>query len=111
MGCLFELLFEFIFEIIVELTFTGYINLMTLLVPQHQFDKKLREKIKNGVTVFAVLLFLCSFTGFFLFLQPHSIIKTIGSYMLFVPLGIMGVQIIVGIIYRIIRATKTNIKP
>ena len=106
MGCLFELVFTFIFEIVVEVVITVYIKLMTLFVPEHQFDEKLRERIKDGVTVFAVLLFLCSFIGFFLFLQPPSLTKTIGAYMLFVPLGMMGVQIVVGIIYRIIKAMR-----
>lgn len=102
MGCLFEL----VFEIIVELTVTIYMKLMSLIVPAHQFDKRLKEKIEYGVTVFAVLLFLCSFIGFFLFLQPPSITKTIGAYMLFVPLGIMGFQILLGIVCRIISAIK-----
>ena len=106
MGCLFELIFELVFGIIVELVITVYIKLMSLFVPEHHFDEKLREKIKNGVTIFAVLLFLCSFIGFFLFLQPPSITKTVGTYMLFVPLGIMGFQILLGIVCRIISAIK-----
>ena len=106
MGCLFELIFELVFEIIVELILTIYMKLMSLIVPEHQFDEKLKEKIKNGVTIFAVLLFLCSFVGFFLFLQPPSITKTVGAYMLFVPLGVMGFQILLGIVCRIINAIK-----
>ena len=106
MGCLFELIFELFFEIIVELILTIYMKLMSLIVPEHQFDEKLKEKIKNGVTIFAVLLFLCSFVGSFLFLQPPSITKTVGAYMLFVPLGVMGFQILLGIVCRIINAIK-----
>ena len=108
MGCLFELIFELVFTVIVEVTLTIYMKLMTLIVPSHQFDKKLKKKIKNGVAIFAVLLFLCSLIGFFLFLQPPSITKTIGAYMLFVPLGIMGFQILLGIVYRIIKAIKSK---
>ena len=66
MGCLFELIFELVFGIIVEVIITVYIKLMCLFVPEHQFDEKLREKIKNAVTIYAVLLFLCSFFGFLL---------------------------------------------
>ena len=106
MGCLFELIFEIVFTVIVEVTLTIYMKLMTLIVPSHQFDEKLKERIKNGLTVFAVLLFFCPFIGFFLFLQPPSITKTIGAYMLFVPLGIMGFQILLGIVCRIISAIK-----
>jgi len=108
MGCLFELIFEIVFEIIVEVVGAIYIKLMTLVVPEHQFNKQLQEKIKKGVTVFAVLLFLCSFAGFFLFLYPPSITKTVGAYMLFIPLGIMGVQTLAGIIYRIIKSIKSR---
>ena len=106
MGCLFELIFELVFEIIVELMLTIYMKLMSLIVPANQFDERVKEKIKNGVTVFAVLLFLCSFIGFLLFLQPPSITKIVGAYMLFVPLGIMGFQILLGIVCRIIIAIK-----
>ena len=108
MGCLFELIFELVFGIIVEVVITVYIKLMCLFVPEHQFDEKLREKIKNAVTIFAVLLFLCSFFGFLLFLQPPSITKTVGAYMLFVPLGIIGVHILLGIVCRIISAIKNR---
>lgn len=104
MGCLIEFIFEIVFEVIVEAIGEMYIKLMTLIVPEHQFSEKLRKRIKNAVTVFAVLLFLCSLIGFFLFWQTDPAIKTAGAYMLFVPLGMMGIQIATGIIYRIIKA-------
>ena len=104
MGCLFELLFEFVFELIVELVGTVYIRLMTLFVPEHQFNKSLKKRIENGVEVFAVLLLLCAIIGFFMFLQPPYAVKIAGAYLLFIPLGIIVIQIIAGIIYRIVRA-------
>ena len=108
MGCLFELLFEFIFELLIEIIFAIYIKLMTLFVPDREFDEKTREKIKKGVTVFAVSLLICAVIGFILILipDPAPIVKTIGSYMLFVPLIIIGIEIIAGIIYRIVKAIK-----
>ena len=106
MGYLFEFLFELVFEITAELVLAIYIKLMTWAVPEHKFDERLREKIKKGVTVFAALLFLSSLIGFFLFLQPPSITKTVGAYMLFIPLGIMGVQIILGIVCQIVNTIK-----
>ena len=108
MGCLFELIFELVFEIIVEAVGAIYIKLMTLFVPNHQFNKKLRKKIKNGVTAFAVLLFFCAFIGFFLFLEPPSLAKTVGAYMLFIPLGIIGIQILALIVYRAVKAIKSK---
>ena len=106
MGCLLELVFELVFEVIIEIIGTLYVKLMTLIVPEHQFSEKLRERIRKGVTVFAVLLFVCSFIGFCLFLEPPSVTKTVGAYLLFVPLGIIGIQTLAGIIYRIVKAIK-----
>lgn len=108
MGCLFELIFEVVFEIILEAVLAIYTKLMTLLVPNHSFDKKLRERMKKGVTIFALLLLLCALIGFFLFVQPPSVVKTVGAFMLFVPLGMMCVQILAGMIYRIVKAIKSR---
>ena len=108
MGCLLELIFEVIFEIVIEVILTIYMKLMSLIVPKKHVSDSLRQKIKNGVTIFAVLLFLCSLFGFFMFLQPPSVTKTVGAYRLFVPLGIMGAQIVAGIVYRIIKAIKSK---
>ena len=102
MGCLFEALFEFVFELV----FAIYVELMSLFIPDRKLDKKMRKKIKNAVTVFAVLLFVCALIGFFLYTLPHSNTRTVGAYMLFVPLVIIGVQIIAGIICSIIKAMK-----
>ena len=106
MGCLIEFLFELVFEVVFELILTVYIELMTLLVPDHQFSPKLRERVKKGVTAFAAILLLCAFIGLILFLQTPITVKTVGKYMMFIPLGIIGVQTVAGIIYRIVRAIK-----
>ena len=103
MGCLFELLFELLIEVI----FAIYIKLMTLCVPDYQYDKKAQEKIKKGVTVFAALLLLSAVIGFIVyFASENPIAKTVGAYMLFVPLIIIGIQILAGIIYKIVKLVK-----
>lgn len=104
MGCLFELLFELLIEVI----FAIYIKLMTLFVPDYQYDKKTQEKIKKGVTVFAALLLFCAIIGFILYINSDPTIKAVGSYMLFVPLIIIGIQIISGIIYKIVKFIKNK---
>lgn len=106
MGCLLEFLFELVFEILLEGVFAIYVKLMSFLVPEHKFSEKLRGRIKKGVTAFAALLLLCAIFGFFMFLEPPSVTKTVGAYLLFVPLGIMGAQVIAGIIYRIVKAIR-----
>lgn len=105
---LFEFLVEVVFEVALEGILTLYMKLMTLIVPEHQYSIKLRERIKKGVAVFAALLFLCFLVGLSLFLQTSSFVKTVGAYMVFIPLGIMGLQIVAGIIYRIIKAVKAK---
>ena len=106
MGCLLEFLFELVFEILVEAIISLYIKFMTLFVPNHKHTDKAQQRIKTGVTIFAVLLLLCAIIGFIMYMQDDPLIKSIGSYMFFIPLIIMGIQIIAGIVYRIFRKFK-----
>ncbi len=106
MGCLFDFIFELVFTVIFEGILAIYMKLMMLIVPSHKFDTKLREKVKNGVAIFACVLLLCAIIGFLMYLSPTSVVKTVGAYMLFIPLGIMGVTMTAGIIYRIVKAIK-----
>ncbi len=106
MGCLLEFIFEIVFEVIVEGIFMLYVKLMSLFIPEHEFSPLLRERIKKGVTAFAAILLLVAFIGFILFIQPSSVAKTVGAFMLFIPLGVIIAQIIAGIVYRITKAVK-----
>lgn len=108
MGCLLEFLFELIFEVIVEGIFALYVKLMTLFIPKHEFSPALRERIKKGVTAFAAILLLIAFIGLILFMQPSPAAKTIGAFMLFIPLTVICLQIVAGIIYRIVKAVKSR---
>jgi hypothetical protein len=108
MGCLFEIIFELVFEVIVEGVFMLYVKLMTLFIPEHQFSPLLRERIKKGVTAFAAILLLIAFIGVILFIQPPSVIKTIGAFMMFIPIGVIAAQIVAGIVYRIVKVLKSR---
>ncbi len=110
MGCLFDFIFEVVFAVIFEGILAIYMKLMTLLVPEHKFGTKLREKIRSGVAIFAILLFLCAIVGFLMYISPPSVMKTLGAYILYIPLGIMGVTMTAGIIYRIVKAIKNKHK-
>ena len=94
MGCLLEIIFEIVFEVIVEGIFALYVKLMTLFIPEHEFSPLLRERIQKGVTAFAAILLLVAFIGFILFVQPPSVVQTVGAFMLFIPIGVIVVQII-----------------
>lgn len=108
MGCLFDFIFELVFTVIIEAILAIYTALMMLIVPEHKFDKKLRKKIRNGVAIFAVLLLVCAFVGFILYMKPPSVLKTVGAYMFFISIGFMGVTMTAGIIYRIVKAIKNK---
>ena len=110
MGCLFDFIFEVVFTVIFEGILAIYMKLMTLLVPEHKFGTKLREKIRSGVAIFAILLFLCAIVGFLMYISPPSVIvmKTVGAYMFFISIGFMGVTMTAGIIYRIVKAIKNK---
>ena len=108
MGCLFEIIFEVVFEAVVEGVGMLYVKLMTLFIPEHEFSPLLRERIKKGVTAFAAILLLIAFLGLILFMQQSSVAKTIGAYMLFLSLGVIGAQIVAGIVYRIVKAVKNK---
>lgn len=79
---------------------------MLLVFPNHRLSGKLNERIKNVVLIFALLLLVCAVVGLFLFLSPDPDLKTVGACLLFIPLGIMGVQITAGIVLRIVGKRK-----
>ena len=108
MGCLLELIFGMAFEIVGEAIYTLYVRLITSFVPEHQFNPKLRKKIKKGISVFTGVLFICALWGLFTLLEwrDSSVSTTVGVCMFFIPLGITGVFILIGMIDRIIRSKR-----
>lgn len=106
MGCLLEFLFEFVLEGVIELLGYGYIKLMTLIVPDKAITEKTKKKIKTAVTAVAADLVVVLIIGLTFLIQSDPVIKIIGKYMTFIPLGIMAVQIILGIIVQIVSRLK-----
>ena len=109
MGCLFDVLFEFIFEVVGSILIEGIFGigfkLMTLVVPEDKISPKLQDNIKNGIAIGTATLVLCAIIGLVLWSQPSPTPQTVGKYMLFISLGIICAQIVVGIIYRIVKST------
>ncbi|MBQ3084411.1 MAG: hypothetical protein IJC46_03040 [Clostridia bacterium] len=110
MGCLFETLFEVIFEGIFEgifdLIMFCYLKLMRLIVPDREVSEQAREKIKDIVTTVSVILFLIMFIGIFFLLPDEPTFNTVGKFMTYIPLGIIVVQILLGIIVKLIGIIK-----
>ncbi len=106
MGCLFELFFEIIFEGIIELIGYCYIKLMQLIVPNKIVSEKTRGIIKYSVTTIAALLGIVLIIGLILLIQDDPVAKNFGRYMTYIPLAIMGLQILLGICIRIFSYLK-----
>ncbi|MBQ7330679.1 MAG: hypothetical protein IJW94_02665 [Oscillospiraceae bacterium] len=102
MGCLLELFFEIFVEGMFELVGHCYIKLMQLIVPDKTISEKTKKTIKNIATTFAALLAVVLIIGFVLLLQEDPFIENIGKYMTYIPLSIMVLQILLGIIVKIV---------
>lgn len=106
MGCLLEFIFEVVFEGVFELIVYAYMKLMTLIVPEKTITDQTATKIKNIVITVSALLGVVLVVGVILLLPPDPAINTIGKYMTYVPLTIIGIQVILGIVMKIIGRTK-----
>jgi len=101
MGCLLEAFFQIVYEVILEIIFKICITLTSSFVPEQKLSSKLRGKIKKIVEISTILLLLSSIIGFFLFLYPPSTTKTVGTFLLFIPLGIFLILIFLRVIIYI----------
>ena len=106
MGCLLELFFEIFVEGIFELIGYCYIKLMQFIVPDKKVSEKTKKTIRNIATTFAVLLAVVLIIGFILLVQEDLFVKNIGKYMTYIPLSIMVLQILLGIIVKIVDRFK-----
>lgn len=100
MGCLgcFGFLIDLIFDSVLE----GYFTLMQWIIPQKQIGKKFRTALKIIVGIFTVLLLFIMLVGFWALISEDAATKRVGRYMVYIPLAVSVVQILFGIILRII---------
>jgi hypothetical protein len=103
MGCLLELIFQILLEGFMELVLYGYLKLVTLFLPEHTVSAKLEQRIKATLMTVFLLLFAVMFIGVCLLLDETPAVATVGVYMTYIPLGIIGAQVVLGILVRIIR--------
>ncbi len=106
MGCILEFLFELVFEGIFELIGYCYIKLMMLIVPDKPITENTKNKIKKIVTSFSAILVIVLIVGLILFAQDDMVVKNIGKCMMYIPLGIIGLQILLGIIMKIVNRIR-----
>ena len=101
MGCLF-----FPLELLVDGIIEGWLYLMEWIVPERYLSRTFRIVFKVFVWIFSALLLFTMLLGIFAIISPDPDIHVFGKYMVFVPLGISAVQILIGIIVRIISKKK-----
>ena len=90
MGCLAE--------VVLELFTEGYLELMMLIVPEKSQSGKLRTFLKVIAAVIALVLFFLMIIGASMWASDDSEAKTIGQYMVLIPLSVSLIQIVVGIL-------------
>ncbi len=101
MGCLL-----FPLELLVDGIIEGWLYLMEWIVPERYLSRTLRVVLKVFVWIFSALLLFIMLLGFFALISSDSDTHLLGKYMIFVPLGISAVQILIGIIVRIVSKKK-----
>ena len=101
MGCLF-----FPLELLVDAIIEGWFYLMEWIIPERYITRTVRIVLKVFVWILSSLLFVIMFLGVFAIISPDPDIHLLGKYMIFIPLGISVIQILLGIIVRIISKKK-----
>ena len=101
MGCLLFPL-EFLVDGIIE----GWFYLMEWIIPERYLTRTFRIVLKVFVWIFSALLLFIIFLGIFAIISPDPDTHLLGKYMVFMPLGISAVQILLGIIVRVISKKK-----
>ena len=105
MGCLFEIFIEIFIEGILSLVMFIYFKLAYMLVPNKKFEKT-ETKVRNIITIVSVLLVLFLFIGLIFLLPDDAAFNAIGKYMTFIPLSIIGLQVVLSIVVMIVKLVK-----
>ncbi len=104
MGCLFEFIFELITEVFMEALMAVNRKLLRLILPVHWLRDSARNRVAAVLAVVDFLSLLCAAVGIGMLLLGKPDIKAFGAWLLIIPLGIMGVQAVVGFLAWVIRA-------
>ena len=79
---------------------------MEWIIPDRYITRTLRIVLKVFVWIFSGLLFVIMFLGIFAIISPDPDTHLLGKYMILIPLGISAIQILLGVIVRIISKRK-----
>ena len=106
MGCLFEMFIEIFIEGILNLVMFIYLKLAHMLVPNKKIPEKTETKVRNIITIVSLLLVLSLFIGLTFLLPGDAALNAIGKYMTFIPLSIIGLQVVLSIVVMIAKLVK-----
>ena len=110
MGCLFEMFLEVFIEGILSLFMFVYLKVAHVLVPNKTISQKSRDKIKNMITIISALLLITMFIGITFLSPDDAMLNTVGKYMTFIPLSIIGLQVVLSIVVMIVKIVKRRKK-
>ena len=96
------MLFELIGDMLIDMWFA----VMQWIVPEKKLCKLTRRILKVIIGVFSCLMLITMVLGLFAIISDDAYTKHVGKYMIFIPLGISAIQILIGIIVRIISKKK-----
>ncbi|MBQ7336710.1 MAG: hypothetical protein IJW92_09600 [Clostridia bacterium] len=102
MGCLMEFLLEVLLEGVIE----GLFYLMQLIIPKRHFGETTRKVLTVVVGVFTAFLLITVFFGFFAWISEDPYTSYIGRFMVLIPLGLIFVQVGLGILFRYLAEKK-----
>ena len=94
------------FELIGDIIFDMWFAAMQWIVHEKILDKRTRNILKVIIGVFSCLLFITMALGLCAIISDDAYTKHFGKYLFFIPLGISVIQILFGIIVRIISRKK-----
>ena len=101
MGCLF-----FPLELLSEAILDGWFYLMEQIIPEKYISKKLQGFLRFLVWTFCAILLCAMLVGIGCFLSDDADTRQFGKALIFITLAVSAVQIIAGIIVRIISKNK-----
>ena len=106
MGCLFDIFIQIFIEGILNLVIFIYLKLAHMLVPNKKISEKTETQVRDIITIVSGLLFLSLCIGLILLLPDDAALNAIGKYMTFIPLSIIGLQVILSIVVMIVKLVK-----
>ncbi len=98
-----DFIFDILFELIAEAVLWLFFKAMSLIMPEKKINPKAKEYIRSAIIIFSLICLLSIFAGAILKAEGDIVSKTASDLLLYIPLGICGVQIALGIILKVIK--------